>query len=521
MKLDAATGKQVGKNVLSGWLFRVVKLVIALVTSPLLIARFGKEGYGLLILLTTLIGFSELTDLGLRPALGRELAQARAEGNTTLFNRLCSTALLLYAGLFFILATAALLTTDLILENVGATQKEQARVLFYSYGVLGLGIAFARPVFSAVLAATNRFDIRNRIDTYNTLTAGIGIIAVLTFTKFGIMVWAAINGLALIQSMVLLVRASYREQPSLSLSYKLASLKLLPGLYKLGGQLTLSQWARKLKFDADPFLINAFLTPAALVIYKPGNSLMANLRPLLSTFAGQLYPLTTALAAQKEDEQLSRVFFAASRYTLLMAVFPLVVAVVYANPLMTLWLGKVLAPADVAQAAYILIFWAGIEACVALEGTSWSILFAKRKIGFVAVADFVAAAINISASFLLLKYFPALGVSAVMWPSLILEGILRPLIALRAARTVGGTFLEIFRQCWSAPLGVALLLTLFACLFQYFFGQLGLINLAAQLLSLTLIYAFLSWKIALLPAERSRLQNMAIPLLTKIFNRLR
>jgi hypothetical protein len=105
----------------------------------------------------------------------------------------------------------------------------------------------------------------------------------------------------------------------------------------------------------------------------------------------------------------------------------------YSEEVMQLWLGAVLGPADIHIASQVLAGWALIELAVSLEGSAWAVLFGMRKVQFVIWIEVFAAILNIGASIWLIQVTDW-GVLAVVLPSIVLEGLIRPIYALYAAQ---------------------------------------------------------------------------------------
>ena len=505
MALSSSVKRQIARNTLTGWGYKALKIGLALFTNPLLIAGLGKTGYAQITLLATLVGFSELTDLGVRPALGRELAEARAKGRTAEVNALVSSALAVYALLFLVLAGALIIATPALARLMvggNATLTEEAIWLIRTYGVFALGVAFARPAYSAVLAAANRFDLRNQAESLFTLVQGIGVIGVLLFTNWGLLGWVAVSASAQAVNLAQIIWYAHRAEPGLRLRPTSVEVSQIKRLYAFGSLLFVSQWAKKLKFDADPLVIARFLGPAQVALYKPASSLMANIRPLLTTFAGQLYPVTTQLFADNETVRIQVLFLAASRYTLLMAMPVVIFFGFYGEEVMGLWLGKVLSPEDVHVAGLVLSGWALIELGVALEGSAWSVLFGLRRVRFVIWGEVLAALANLAASIWLVQATDW-GVLAVVIPSVVIEVLFRPFYALYAARAAGLSPGKAMAGVYARPLAVGTLLSIVAIGLKMILPSQGWFWLSLNGLVVATSFIGLSLLIGITPSEKA------------------
>src|SRR5262249_52885429 len=88
-----STRRIVARNVLWNWAGIGTGMVVGLVVAPYLVRHLGHTGYGLWILLASLAGYFGLVDVGVRGAVGRNVAYYQAKGDGEQINRLLSTAL--------------------------------------------------------------------------------------------------------------------------------------------------------------------------------------------------------------------------------------------------------------------------------------------------------------------------------------------------------------------------------------------------------------------------------------------
>jgi O-antigen/teichoic acid export membrane protein len=198
---------------------------------------------------------------------------------------------------------------------------------------------------------------------------------------------------------------------------------------------------------------------------------MANIRPLLVTFSGQLYPVTTQYFAQKDTDRIRALFLSGSRFTVLLAIPVAIFFGMYGRQVMQLWLGAVLTPAEIILAGKVLAGWAMIELAVSLEGSAWAVLFGMRRVRFIIAIELIASLCNLAASLYLITE-TKLGIMAVVYPSIFLEAIIRPVYALYAARKIGVKPVQVLTQVYLRPTIVGLLLLAFSYLLIYLFPSL-------------------------------------------------
>ncbi len=504
-------GKQIFRNTISAWGYKILKAVLTFFLNPLLILEFGKEGYGLIVLFSTLIAFSDLADLGIRPALGRQLSEAASRKEYGIFNGLVNSALAVYATLWVLLSGILVLGTGWLVSIFTDDGKlaADAESLFRYYGVFTLAVAFSRPAFSAVVAGMNRFDMRNYVEMIYTIISQVGVLAVLWLTDAGLWGWVLVNGVAQLVNVTMLARSANKVAPWLEISFKHTSMQVVKGLYGFGSMLFLQQWARRIKYDADPFVISYYLNPGALATYKPANSLMANIRPLLTSFAGQLYPVATGMHAKGEKAGMQRLFLSSTRYTLLLSIPMLVFFTVFGHEVMAAWLGRVLSPEDVETAGWVLIGWAVIEFAVSLEGASWSILFGMKKIRFPVFADLVVATLSVTCGILIVTQTD-LGVKGLVLAPACLELVVRPMYQFYAARNLSLPMGQVLRESWLRPFGLLAILGGFTFGLEKLLPATDVWLLLVDLALVGTVFLILLWSIGLSGEERGMIRNKVL-----------
>src|SRR5438132_13926907 len=94
------------RNVVSNWAAFAVSVIISLFLSPFIVHRLGDSAYGAWVLLSSLVGYLGLLDLGTRSAVTRYVANYHSTHRHEDAGRIASTALGLFGGLA-LLAIAA------------------------------------------------------------------------------------------------------------------------------------------------------------------------------------------------------------------------------------------------------------------------------------------------------------------------------------------------------------------------------------------------------------------------------
>ena len=483
---------QIAVNAVSQWGVTILGSALGLMLVPFLIAKLGKDGYGLIAVTMAIAGVCALADLGISGALGRQLSEALATGNQGRFRQLASTAFAL--NLLMGLASALA-----VIRTYGA-----AHVLF----------TFLTPAAKAVLASHNRFDISSRVDAVRRLVETTGLFVVLASTAAGIAGWAMICIAADAVSTALLWRAAARMHTGLRVAASSIRLSSARELLGLGSQFTLLQLGAQLSVNADPFILTSCLGPASLSLYRPPAQVFTSLAPLVSTLANQLHPLATKAHVAGDKKDLTAILLRGTRYTMLMGAVFCALVISLADPLCEVWLGKPLG-GEYAICATLLKIQALTNLGIFAAGTQWPVLLGMKRTAFAAYGRLALAVLNIASSWLLVRY-TALGVVGVILPTMVIELVWRPLLAHHVCRVLGIRVADYFRASYWRPLLAGSLVAVagFSITLAVRLDSIERLTIAA--LFLTVVAALSAWSIGLSEPERRSSLTAIRPLLRSV-----
>src|SRR4030043_918065 len=84
-------------SALSNWTAFGVSVLIGLFLTPFIIGHLGKTGYGIWTLISSLIGYYGILDLGVTSAITRYVARYAGQKDYKALNETVSTALAIFA----------------------------------------------------------------------------------------------------------------------------------------------------------------------------------------------------------------------------------------------------------------------------------------------------------------------------------------------------------------------------------------------------------------------------------------
>lgn len=443
--------KQIIRNTFTGWLAVGIRGALALVIVPFLLIQLGKEGFGLIGLLGVIVSMAAIADLGLRSALGRELAEQLARNDKQAFSELASTALVLYLCMACILGLVGWMLAPWIVQVLKVSQslQEDAVTMIRIYGTLSILFSFITPVFSAILSSYHRFDVVNSVQIIGGILSSIVLFVVIPIVENPLYGWI---GIMLITEMTMLILTIFffrRFCGGAKISTHYLNRKRLVPLFHLGGYLYVIQLANMFSSTANPLFLSIFLGPVSVALYQPASKLSAMFNPIVMTLTEQLYPLTTKFHATDNRERLQQTFCLGAKYTLLLGSLVSACIFIFAEPLAQLWLFDSLG-ADYLIVAQVMQAFAILDLLAYASGTQWPILLGMRKLEFLSILLVLTAILSIAVSIYFVG-FTSVGVVGVLYGTIIGRLIKVVLITTYVVRLVGVRMIEYIQQSIVGP----------------------------------------------------------------------
>jgi O-antigen/teichoic acid export membrane protein len=170
----------------------LVIAVLSFFLSPFIVHKLGNNAYGAWILLSSVVGYLGLLDLGVRSAVTKYVATLHAVGRHDKANHIASAALALFSGagiaaiaMAFGFAEFGLGFFDVSPDLLGAAR------LVLRLGGVTVAMALVGGVFGGIVVARQRFDLLNLM----TLTH--------EFVRFGAIFLALWSGGGLVELAVI------------------------------------------------------------------------------------------------------------------------------------------------------------------------------------------------------------------------------------------------------------------------------------------------------------------------------
>lgn len=406
------------RNVLLNLAAWIVPAAAALLSIPVLTRGLGAERFGLVALAWATVGLFSLFDFGLGRAVTRLVAERLATGRESEIPPLVWTMTWALLGLSGVLAVAGLLLAPIITDRVleiPPTLRSEAlgavMLLAVSLPALAHGVALR-----GVLEGAQQFGAVNRLRVPLGLVTYVGPLLALAFD----------GDVRIAIGVIVLGRVLYwgahfplldRVQPELHRP-RAAERASLSELVRVGGWIGVSNVVSPAIVYLDRLVVAAMLPIAASGVYGVASE-VATKQWLFTAALQPVFFSAMAAAIRPDPARAAQLMERATRVTMLALLPAALVLVLFAEPLLDLWMG----PAYTPEAGQVLR-WISIAVYVnALAQVPYAVLQSGVDERLPALLHIVELPLYAAALYLLTRTWGLPGVAIAWFLRMSLDGL--------------------------------------------------------------------------------------------------
>jgi O-antigen/teichoic acid export membrane protein len=330
---------RVMRGTLSNIIGKLIVLGGGFLLTPFVLQRLGTADYGLWLLVTSVVGYGALLDVGIGGAVTKYVAEFEARGEHAEAHALVATALVLYTllGVAVIGASVALASVFPAWFNLPIEQRATSASLVLLAGV-SVGLSLPNMLVLSVLQGLHRFDILNSITSIGTMLSLATTVAVL-LCGGGVVAVVALSIPLVLATQIAGVVAIRRVAPELRFSPLGADLRLIRKIASFGSSLFVMDVAGRLQSRSDEVVIGAFLPITSIAPYALAHKLSDIAHVLTDQFMRVLLPLASELHAVDDRRRLRALYLTSTRMSLALFLPMGIALAALAGPLLNLWVG--------------------------------------------------------------------------------------------------------------------------------------------------------------------------------------
>lgn len=331
---------KISRNVLSNFAGTAVALAVGFFLMPFIIHRIGATAYGIWMLVTSVVGYMGLLDVGLAPTLVKKSAELLAKNDKQELNGTVSTIFTLYllGGIFI---GVAIFGMSFFLYQIFNIPPEDINTFKTVLWIVGLQTAFSFPmsIWGGLMRGLQDFHIINGIAVITNLLRAAGTVLLIMF-GFGLisLIWLGF-GLAVVGWLagILWVR---QRIPYLRIQVLRFESSKVKDLVRFSGVMFIWGIAGTTVHQADRIIIGLFLPIASITIYEVGARISNYSRSVLYSVLSTIMPAASELNAKNERATLQKLYLKGTKYVLVAYTGVVVALLLFGKEFIHLWMGE-------------------------------------------------------------------------------------------------------------------------------------------------------------------------------------
>lgn len=328
------------KNIFSNWFGLLVFGLLSFILTPILIHGLGQFYFGLWMLVSSVISYYGLLDMGLRMTTQRYVARFHGSNDRQALDETFTTTLgltLAVSLLLLILAGGLVFVLPQFFKLHGADAATFRALILIT--ALDVAVSLPQRLLTTYLCGFQRFDLYNLVGIAFQVARTILIVIVLR-AGFGVMGVALAQlglGITAVPCVSALVR---RVDPGLHVHWRRFSLARAREVVNFSFYIFLNTTGEQLRSYTDSLVIGRILGVVMVAPFTVAARLLEYFKQLMTGVIGPLMPAISSLDAQGRDGEVRSLFLRASRVTGLLSVFVSGLLLFNGKDVLRFWVGE-------------------------------------------------------------------------------------------------------------------------------------------------------------------------------------
>jgi O-antigen/teichoic acid export membrane protein len=442
------SAKRIARNVVWNCAGMAANLLAGFVVVPFLVRHLGQTVYGVWILVASFTNYFSLFDLGIRAAVGRQIAFHKTRNDVDGFNATVNTAMLILGlcGVLALLATIGIMLVFFRLYDIPPAYAADARIALLLVGV-NLLLWLPLNMFDAMLWAMQRFDLINIVDISGTLLR-VGLIFWWVGRGGGLVALGVIQLLSLAGMQSIKAAVAIRLDRTLRISLRHMTKVAARGLAGMGFWNLMLATADIVGGEAPPMIVGSRLGVGLVTPYNIAGRLVGYGRDFLIASTGVLTPMAIANHAEENHAHQRTLFLEGSKFCLALTVMCVVAFIVLGKTLIGLWVGP-----SLEHAWKLLVILSIGEALPMSQWVAYSVILGQYRHRMLGQINLLDIFLSVCLALLLVRHWGLVGVCVgFVVPGMFCRGIFQ---FVYASRLVGVPLREYAKKVVAPVLSAA------------------------------------------------------------------
>lgn len=306
---------------------------------PLYIHYLGIEAYGLIGLFAVLTAWLSLLDMGMTPALSREMAKFSGGSCSALSIRdLLRTVEIIIFSIAVLVFIVVAISSSWIANNWLQTEALPVSIVIKAIVIMGFVIAlrFIEGIYRSCMVGLQRQVVFNAITSVMATLRGVGAVVILAFVSPSISAFFLWQGLISMVTLLILTVSTYSSLPH---CYRggLFSLEAIRDVWQFASGMIGITFLALLLTQIDKILLSKLLSLSEYGFYTLAALVASSVNILVLPITQALFPRLTQLIAVNNHDGIVRTYHQGAQLVSVIVGSAAVVLMVFSDTLLYLW----------------------------------------------------------------------------------------------------------------------------------------------------------------------------------------
>lgn len=412
--------KKVIINTISNYGLKGVQLLLNLLAIPILIERFGEEGFGIILFAGVVVGYFNILELGFSSGVTKYVSQYMILNDFDRLNKIINTSLNFFIRIglvvaIFIISWSLLGGVEWL--DVDKTQLENYKIVFILAGFIAI-TAWPQMLLKSVFKGLQDFVFLNFTLAVGRVVSVLLALLASLYSDLSIIYVFLLFNLDKIVLTLWQFKALKKRIPFWSFSIFSFDKGTFKFMFSFSGWIMLAQIAILLEYQADQLIIVSFLSVSEIATYSVIFYLFSIIQQISGLAASTVMPVMSQINETSDKKQIQKFILDAVRIHNLIFVPITILLFFIAEPFIRLWMGgKYLEHINFIRLTIVFqLFWQSS----AMFGQLYTGLGFSKKPGIAAI---IIGVLNVLLSIFLVEH---MGVEGVVLGTIIIGVIAVP-----------------------------------------------------------------------------------------------
>lgn len=298
------------KNIIANYIGQGTQALMNFAFIPMYISYLGIEAYGLIGIFALLQSWLILLDMGMKPALGREMARFTAGVVDAVSIRSLLRSVEVIVMLTALLVTAGIWAGSEWLAAHWVTARHLSQTtITHAFVVMGLvtALRFIEEIYISSINGLQRQVLQSVVTGGMATIRALGAVTILAWVSPTLTAFFLWQGFVSVVTVLIFATAVYRSLPATNQRIHF-SWSALVGIWRFAAGMILITLLSLVLTQVDKILLSRLMTLEAFGYYSLAGGVASSLYTLMAPITGALYPRFTQLLAAGEIGILREVY---------------------------------------------------------------------------------------------------------------------------------------------------------------------------------------------------------------------